>query len=137
MKLAEQFTKINGSEEFQRQYWEGFQNIFVRYYTYFREGLSLANEGKYILGLLGLGIFKSDITFTWQMLSVGALIGVPVLCFIGRWNLFKGNKARQYITTQHGNIFQWQDHNMIVTQVELLEIIAKKLSPDEYKKLIK
>ena len=136
MRISEQFTKVDGSGEFLRKYWEGKENLFVRYFTYFIEGLNVANTGKYVLGILGVGIFKSDIIFTWWVLLLGVVFGVPALCIIGRWNLFRANKARQFITNQHGNIVQWQDHNMIVAQVELLEILVEKLAPDEYKSLV-
>lgn len=125
--IFEDFKIIDSTQEYLREYWEGPSNRFVRYWTYFREGLGLLNEGKYILGLLGLGIFKSDIIFTWQILLSGIIIGVPILCLAGRWNLFHANKARQFITGQHGTLTRFQSHNMQVMQTEVMGAIAIKL----------
>lgn len=136
-KIASQFTKVDDSPEFLRMYWDGPENVFNRYFTYLREGVSLLNEGKYLMGMLGLGILNSDIVFSWWMLLVGVLVGVPIVCFIGRWNIFRGNKSRQYISNQHGGVVQWQGHNMVVAQVELLELIARSLNPKEYEELLK
>lgn len=128
--MFKEFKKIDASSEYLRQYWDGAANMLVRYKTYFFDGLNLVNEGKYLIGLLGLGIFKSDIVLKWQVLLVGLVIGLPIITLVGRWNLFFANKARQFITKQHGDIAQFQGHNMQVTQIALLAAIAEKMGVD-------
>ena len=127
MERLKEFQRVQFDEKYARQYWEGPQNLFIRIYAYFREGVGLINEGKYILAFLGLGVFKSDILFQWWMLTAGVIIGVPVLILVGRWDLYRANKARQFITTVHGSVTQWQGHNMAVEQTRMMAEILEEL----------
>lgn len=125
-----EFKKVDGSAEYLRQYWDGWSNILVRYWTYFMNGVNVVNEWKYIFVLLGVGVFKSDLVLPWYVLVVGIVIGVPTICLIGRWNIFHANKAKQFIDTNHGNITQFQSHNMQVVRTAMTVAIAEKLGID-------
>ena len=128
--MFKDFKKVDSSLEYLNQYWNGPENWFVRIWTYFFNGINVINQGKYLIGLLGLGIFKSDVTFTWQMLALGVIIGTPIIIIVGRWDMFKATKARQFIQGQHGSITQFQNHNMAVVQTALMAEIAIKLGVD-------
>ena len=130
MSYFRDFKKVDNTGEYLREYWDGLENMFVRYWTYFMDGLNVINEAKYLLGLLGIGLFKSDIVFTWQVLVLVVVVGFSVVCLIGRWNIFRANKAKQYIAGQHGSLTQFQAHNMNVTQTFLLAAIAEKIGVD-------
>ena len=130
MNQFKDFKKVDWTPEYLDQYWNGTENWLVRQWTYFFNGINVVNQGKYLIGLLGLGIFKSDIVFTWYLLTLGVIIATPIITIVGRWDLFKATKARQFIQGQHGSITQFQSHNMNVTQTALLAALAEKLGVD-------
>lgn len=132
------FKPITFSEEYTQKYWDGSSNRFARYYTYLQRGFGLFNETKnYLLMLFGSywTIKTADywinfgVSDTWLVTGLGilAIIGVGFLLMAGRWDLFKLSKAREFATTQHGSVTQYNSYNMAVKQIELLEEINKKL----------
>ncbi len=136
-----EFKKIDDSTTYLSQFWDGVQNKFIRRFTYLREGFGLVNEAKnYFLILFGTywTIKTMDywvsLNFSDLILAIGlivmAIVGMGVLIYIGRWDLFKGGKAQQFIRTQHGSVTKWQGHNMSVYQTILLAKLAEKLGVD-------
>mgnify|MGYP001580363098 CR=1 FL=1 len=135
------FKPITFSEEYTQKYWDGSSNRFARYYTYLQRGFGLFNETKnYLLMLFGSywTIKTADywinfgVSDTWLVTGLGilAIIGVGFLLMAGRWDLFKLSKAREFATTQHGSVTQYNSYNMAVFNIALMEAIAKKLGVD-------
>lgn len=128
-----EFKPITFDEEYTHKYWDGFRNFFVRQYTYLQRGFSLVNEAKnYILIFLGSLWTAKAITFfgftinpNW--VTIGAIVGFPCLIVIGRWDLFKASKSREFITNQHGTVTAYNSYNMSVKMVELQELILEEL----------
>jgi len=77
--------------------------------------------------LYGTYYNNKQIQRTYLLLVIGVVIGVPAMIMIGRWHLFKVQKATEYISTMHGAITGYSSFNMQVRQIELLEEINKKL----------
>ena len=133
-----QFKPIEFNEETLRQYWEGSSNLFARCYVYLQRGLSLFNETKnYILMLFGtywtvktmdywIGTGYSD-GFLMAGLGLIASVGIGFLILIGRWDLFRLSKAREFATTQHGTITKYDGFNMNVRNIEQNDEIIKLL----------
>lgn len=109
-------------------YWDGATNRFARYFAYMRRAIGLVNEAKYLLALFGLGVIKSDFVIPAWLITFGGLISVPVLIAIGRWHLFRVQKAEEFINNRHGSITGYNSYNMTIRMVELLEEISKKLN---------
>src|SRR3990167_11012826 len=130
-----EFKPITFTEEYANQYWEGPSNRFSRYATYWQRGLGWANEAKYVLAFLGLGIFKSDLVFPVWVLVVGGFFGMIVLILVGRWDLHKFSKAREFINGMNGSITGFKGYNMQVKMVEQNEEIIKQ--NEEIIKLLK
>lgn len=133
-----EFKPITFSEEFIQRYYEGPSNRFARYFTYLQRGFGLFNEAKnYILILLGTYWtiktmdywMKLRLSDVWLVigLSIIALIGMALLLVIGRWDVQKVSKAREYMLTNESSITQYQGFNMQVRMVELLEQLNEKL----------
>lgn len=133
-----QFKQIDTSGETLRRYWEGPSNVFARYYTYMQRGLGLFNEMKNYL-LLAFGTYWTVKTMSlWNktglsdsvlimILAILGAVGLVVLVLIGRWDLFKLSKAREFAQTQHGSVTGYASYNMGVINVALMEAIAKQL----------
>ena len=133
-----EFKQITFSEEYHQKYWAGFTNLLVRYYTYLDRGFGVFNQTKnYILMIFGT--YWTIRTMEWWtgkgysdgllVLGVGAaaFIGIGFLIIIGRWHLFKAQKAIEFITTQKSTITGYNGYNMAIRQLEILEEINKKL----------
>lgn len=136
-----EFKPILFDEENLRKFWEGPSNRFARYYTYLQRGFGLFNETKnYILLLFGFywTVKTADYWLNFEIsdfwliigLIVAAIIGLGILLLAGRWDMFKLSKAKEFATTQHGTVTQYQGFNMTVWNVVLLEAIAEKLGVD-------
>jgi hypothetical protein len=128
------YHPVDFSERFQKEYWYGKENMFIRLFTYLRSGFGLVNEARnYIFSALAVywtvktGDFWG-IHENWILLAM--FIGIPILVAVGRWDLYRASKARQFITTQHGSIVRFQTHNLQVLQTAILEEMAKKLGVD-------
>lgn len=132
MKQSE-FKKVTISDEYVEKYWTGRENIFIRQFSYLRSGFGLVNEAKnYFLIIFGtywtarvIVIWGYTINPNWILLI--GIVGVPFLVWIGRWELFKAGRAREYIIKQHGSVTQYQDHNMLVDQTEFQKQILEEL----------
>ena len=135
------FKPITFSGETLRKFWDGPSNRFSRYYTYLQKGFGLFNETKnYILLLFGTywTVKTSDhwISFGihdgWLAISLGiaSIIGLGILLMAGRWDLFKLSKSREFAMVQHGSVTQYNQYNMQVFNIALMEAIAKKLGVD-------
>lgn len=138
MKLSDQFTMMGDSIDLRRKYWIGRENFFIRQVTFLRSGLDLLNEAKnYILMLFGAywtvrsmdWWLKTGLSELWLLMfiGIGCVIGLVVLLLVGRWNMFRADKARSYISQQHASPTQYQGHNMQVVSVQLLEEILNQL----------
>lgn len=130
------FKPVNFSTEYANEYWDGMSNLFIRHFSYLRQGLGLVNEAKnYFLIVFGtmwtaeyINFFGYKLNSNWILIA--GIVGIPILVLIGRWDLFKATKSRQYITTIHGSITQFQGHNMNVFQTLLMKSIAEKMGVD-------
>lgn len=133
-----EFKQIEFDEETQQKYWEGGSNRFARLYTYLQRGFGLFNEAKnYILMLFGAywTIKTMDIwvkygfseTTLIVMLSLTAVFGIIFLVVIGRWELYKLSKAREFAVQQHGTVTRYDPYNMQVEQTKLLGEILEEL----------
>ena len=123
------FKPIIFSGETLRKYWEGPENKFSRYYTYLQKGFGIVNEAKNYI-LIVFGTYWTVKTMDWWiklgisdgLLAVGlgiiATIGIGFLILIGRWDLFKLSKAREFAMVQHGSVTQYNPYNMQVRTVE-------------------
>ena len=120
------FKPIQFDGETLRQYWEGPGNVFVRYFSYFQRGVSLANEVKYLVALFGIGLFTSDFQIPGWLMVVAGLVAIPILTLIGRWHMFKAQKALEFITVQHGSVTKYQGYNMQCRQVEQNDEIIRQ-----------
>lgn len=69
----------------------------------------------------------------WLVLGIGALslVGLVILLFFGRWDLFKAQKATEFIGQRHGSITGYAGFNMQVRMVELQELILEELKKDK------
>ena len=128
--ITDDFKPITFTEEYAKKYWDGWQNFLVRQWTYFREGVNVGNEMKYLLATYIFSLWKSDVTIPGWILLWGGLLAVPIIIRVGRWNLIKANLSRQYFLTIQGSLTQFQGHNMSVFQVLLFIEMAKKMGVD-------
>ena len=133
-----EFKPIIFSGETLRKFWDGPSNRFARYYTYLQKGFGIVNEAKnYILILFGTyWTIKTmswwiDLGYSDNMLAVGliivALVGLGFLILIGRWDLFKLSKSREFAMVQHGSVTQFGIYNMTVKNLEIQEEQSKLL----------
>ena len=131
-----QFKFIQFDPENLRRYWEGPSNRFARYFTYWQRGMGWLNEGRLYFYLFGGGLFAAEFIEVFgykipvEAIIFAAIIGIPIIIILGRWDLFKFNKAREFVTTQHGSITQYQGFNMTVLNTALMTAIAEKLGVD-------
>ena len=133
------FLKFTG--EFIDQYWDGAGNIIVRFYAYLDRGLALFNQTKnYVLLIfasywtiktmdiwISYGVSNKTLTIG---IGVAAFFGIVFLVFLGRWYLFRAQKAQEFINARHGTITGWRGFNMQVFQVRLLMAMAEKMGVD-------
>ena len=132
------FKPITFTEEYTQKYWEGSGNRFARFYTYLQKGFGLVNEAKNYI-LIIFGTYWTIKTMDWWIrtnlsdmtlvtgLGIGAIVGIGFLVLIGRWDLFKLSKAREFAMVQHGSVTQYGNYNMQVKALELQEEILKEL----------
>lgn len=128
-----EFKPVTFTDEYIKQYWEGRSNSFARYFTYWQRGMGWLNEGRLYFYLVGGGIFTAkfitvfgyQIPIEWIMIL--AVVGIPLIILIGRWDLYKFNKAREFATVQHGSITKYDNFNMTVRMVEQNDEIIKLL----------
>lgn len=123
----DEFEPITYSQEYLTQYWQGPTNMFARYFTYLQRCIGLFNEAKYFIALFGLGVFKSDIVIPWWILILGGLGALPLMIVVGRWHLFKVQKATEFINTQHGSVTGFGMYNMNIQILKTLKEINSKL----------
>lgn len=128
-----EFKPIDLSAENLRMYWEGASNRFVRYLIYASRGFGRFNEiSKYLQIVIGVVLTNKFVTFlgykiepTW--IVIASLVGIPVIMAIGRWDLFKAQKATEFINQQKASITGYNSYNMQIKQLEILEEILKEL----------
>ena len=128
-----EFKTIDFSAENLRSYWEGPSNRFARYTTYLSRGFGRFNEiSKYLQIVLAswwttkyVVIWGYSISPNWIL--VASIIGFPVLMAIGRWDLFKLQKAIEFITMQKSTITGYGGYNMTVKSLQVQQEILKEL----------
>ncbi len=113
--------KFESIEEKQPLYWEGRSNIFVRLITYAKIGVNQVNDYKYI-GAAIFGVYYAlKLSNPWWLLLMG-LVSLPLLILLGRWWLYRGAKASEFVTTQKGSVLKYDAYNI---QVEILEELKR------------
>ena len=139
------YPKVDLSAENLRKYWEGKTNFFNRYYIYLQRGLGLFNEIKnYLMLLFGtywtvktmdywVNLGFSDVTLTIG-LGIAAMVGVGFLILMGRWEMMKLSKSREFINQQKASITGYNSYNLSIDQYDILEEIRdllKKNNPGQ------
>ena len=136
------FKPITFTEEYTQKYWEGSGNRFARFYTYLQKGFGLVNEAKNYI-LIVFGTYWTIKTMDWWIetnlsdttlavgLGITAIVGIGFLVLIGRWDLFKLSKAREFAMVQHGSVTQYGNYNMQVKTIELQEEILKEIKKNK------
>lgn len=113
--------KFQPIEDNQINFWEGKQNVFVRLITYAKIGVNQVNDYKYI-GAAIFGVYYTlKLTNAWWLLLMN-LIVLPALILLGRWWLYRGAKASEFVTTQKGTVLGYSAYNV---QCEILEELKK------------
>lgn len=131
-----EFKQVKFNQEFAEKYFDGPSNRFARYFIYWQRGIGWLNEGRLYFYLIGGGVLTSKFIEVFgyripvELVIVGAVIAIPVIVFVGRWDLYKINKAREYVTQLHGSVTRYDSFNMAVLNIALMEAIAKKLGVD-------
>ena len=132
-----EFKQITNGEEFLNAYWEGPSNRFVRYWTYLRRGMGLFNEWKnYILVVFGtfltyffsgrlIEVFNLRLSPFWILGA--AVVGIGALLWLGHWDLYRASKPIEYINAQNGTITGYNQYNMTIQQLEILEEVRELL----------
>ena len=128
--VAEDIQKIIG--ELGLNYWEGKENLLIRYWTYIKRGLGVFNEFKYYIALpyatyYTIPFMKGDLW--WIPLMI--VTGLPVLLIIGRYDLYKIAKTTEYVNAINGSIFQFKPMEMNIEQINLLKEIRDLLKKPE------
>ena len=122
-----QMSEFKKIEAYLPEYWEGKTNQIVRLWVYLNRGLDVANQLKYVIaGILALYVILKFTNPVW--IVVMFVVSLPILTFIGRWHLYKAAKPQEYITTIKGSVIGYNNYNMQIRVVELLEQILKKLN---------
>lgn len=108
-------------------YWEGTQNKIIRLWVYLKRGLDQVNEFKYVAAaIISLYVILKITNPLWMIIV--ALACIPPLMLIGRWQIKKVGKVEEWIGTEHGSVLRYNNYNIQVRQLELLEKINKKLN---------
>ena len=119
-------------EEQMPEFWEGNQNMLVRYWTYLHRGLDLINQAKYwIAGVIAMYVMFKLSNPLWM--AVMFILSTPVLIIVGRWHLYKASKPQEFIIAQKGTVLGYKPYNMQIRQLELLEEILKELKNEDIK----
>lgn len=124
------FKPMNRDIE-RKNYWEGKENQLIRLWIYILRGLGAFNEFKYLVLLIasGVALLYARIPLKWVII-VG-LIAIPIavagLVIVGRWQLRKASKVEQWVATEFGSVLKYNEYNMKVKQLGVLEEILKKL----------
>lgn|SRR3990167_842319 len=121
---------VTQSNEFIEKYWDGRVNMLARFWAYYERGLSLANQGKYVIGIFGLGIFKSDLVVEGWMLIVSGLLQFPILALMGRWHIYRVSKAVQVMTSRHEALLGFNGYNLQIYQAAVVAAMAEKMGID-------
>lgn len=113
-------------KDFVPEFWEGKTNILVRGWTYLNRGLDVFNQLKYVgAGVIALYVLLKLTEPIW--IGIMFVVSLPILTIIGRWHLFKASKTQEFVTTVKGSVIGYNNYNLQVLQVELLEKILSKL----------
>lgn len=139
-----EFKQVTLSEEYLWKYWDGPENWAGRYFMYLQRGFGLFNEIKnYLLiafttfwTIKAATFFGIDFGYLWAgvitLIFTGA--GLPVLFFLGRWDILKLSKIREFITTMKGTVNGYNGYNIQVKLleqndkiIELLEVISENI----------
>jgi hypothetical protein len=133
-----EFKPITFTSEYIQKFWDGPTNRLARYYTYLQRGLSIFNEAKNYLLLLFGSYWTIRTMDLWIKLgysdtaliigvTICAIVGTVILIFLGRWELRKLSKTKDYAITTQGSVVGYDSYNMQVKQIELLENILKEM----------
>ena len=111
-----------------QKYWEGRENLFIRYWTYLDRGLDMFNQFKYYIGFpLVAAAFIPFLEGKTPWLVALTIVGLPILILAGRYKLHKINKTTEYVNAISGSIFQYKPMELSIEQVNLLKEISNKL----------
>src|SRR3990167_1102149 len=81
-----------------QKYWEGRENLFIRYWTYLDRGLDMFNQFKYYIGFpLVAAAFIPFLEGKTPWLVALTIVGLPILILAGRYKLHKINKTTEYV----------------------------------------
>jgi len=134
-----EFEPITESQENIDRYWEGPNNKFARYFTYVQMGFGLFNDTWKFIATAFTAYWtiktadywlKFGISDLWLTIGILVLssVGVVVLGLMGRWQLYKLSKPKEFAVTIKSTITGFNPYNIQVRQVELLEEILNKLN---------
>lgn len=113
-------------------YWTGRKNRIVRYWTYLERGFDLINKGRYfILAIFGVYIALKLINPLWLVLMF--IVGIPVMILIGRYYLHRVVKVQEWVNVTFGSVLGFNQYNIEVRQMELLEKQVELLEKIEKK----
>jgi hypothetical protein len=107
-------------------YWEGKENLLIRVWVYAQRGLGIINEFKYLVAGIMAGYVILRFTNPWWMLVIG-LVSLPFIILLGRWQLHKVSRVSEWVGVQYGSVLGYNNYNLSIRTVELLEDINKKL----------
>lgn len=121
-------------DELGQKYWEGKENVVIRYITYLRRGNALFNEFKNYLMFIFASYWtvktaeywlKLGIPEYWLIIGFAILvpIGLVIFLLLGRYDLHKMGKTTQYVNQITGDIFQFKPMELSIEQVNLLKDI--------------
>lgn len=122
-----ELEKIEQIQKDLPQYWEGRENMLVRFYIYAQMGLNAVNNLKYLVAAIIALYVVLKLTNPMWMVAIG-LVSIPCLIVLGRWQLYRVNKINEYVTQTKGTVLGYNSYNMQVRTIELLESIDKKLN---------
>ena len=121
-------------ENFSNEYWKGNGNRLVRMYYYAQRGLALLNDFKYLFAaILGVYITLKFTNPIWM--GVMAIVSLPPLIFIGRWQLRKVARVSEWVGTHFGSVLGYNRYNIEVRMVNLMEDIKEELKKLNAKKM--
>ncbi len=107
-------------------FFPGYENIFIRYYYYLNNGLSILNQFRNLF----LGIFALYFTLhlTDPVLLIGLLVpGVLLLTLIGYYNVHRMNKVQEWLGMRFTTHYGIRSFNYSAGTYELLKEIRDSL----------
>jgi hypothetical protein len=128
--MENEFEKMDRDRNL-KIYWEGPENRLIRLWVYVQRALQEINEFKYFILLFasGVALLYARIPLKWVIII--GLIFIPIALFLliilGHWQLKKAAKVEQWVSTEFGSVLRYNEYNMQIRQLEILQDISKKL----------